>query len=45
MSDPITGFRSTINHRQYDLTLDGESFLMLRQAGEAVQWVAALNWP
>ena len=29
-----TEFRSALNHREYDVTLDDERFIMLRQAGD-----------
>ena len=30
----VRPFRSALNHREYDVTLDDERFIMLRQAGD-----------
>ena len=32
---PATEFRSFGNHQQYDVTLDDERFIMLREVGQA----------
>ena len=41
-----TGFRSLDNHAQYDVTLDDERFIMIRQAGEAEagEMIVVTNW-
>ena len=39
------GYRAHVNHRQYDVTPDGERFIMLRPVGnDASQWILAENF-
>jgi serine/threonine-protein kinase len=40
-----SGYRAFLNHRHYDVTPDGERFIMLRPLGEqGAQWILALNF-
>jgi Tol biopolymer transport system component len=42
---PADAYRSFINHRQYDVSPDGQRFIMLRPvSGEFAQWVIALDF-
>jgi serine/threonine-protein kinase len=39
------GYRAFLNHRQYDVTADGERFIMLRPVGnDESQWILVLNF-
>jgi serine/threonine-protein kinase len=42
---PAGEYRSYLNHRQYDVSPDGQRFLMLRAvSGELPQWIIALDF-
>ena len=43
---PATEYRTAPNHRQYDVTLDDERFIMIRQTGEdvAAGLIVVTNW-